>query len=58
MLIILFTDEEPPNQKQISECIKEEIEYEIPKSVNEIGISYVTMKDFKFDSENQQAQVV
>jgi len=34
------------------------VKYEIPKPVGEIGIAYVTMKDFKFDSEQQQAEVV
>jgi len=34
------------------------VKYEIPKPVNEIGIAYVSMKDFKFDPEQQQVEVV
>jgi len=34
------------------------VKYEIPKPVSEIGIAYVPMKDFKFDPEQQQIEVV
>ncbi|XP_060852344.1 proto-oncogene tyrosine-protein kinase receptor Ret-like isoform X1 [Rhopalosiphum padi] len=52
-------DEEIANQNQTTtETTQEEVKYEIPKPVGEIGIAYVTMKDFKFDSEQQQAEVV
>ncbi|XP_060872662.1 proto-oncogene tyrosine-protein kinase receptor Ret-like isoform X2 [Metopolophium dirhodum] len=52
-------DEELTNQnKTTEENIEGEVKYEIPKPVNEIGIAYVTMKDFIFDPEQQQAQVV
>lgn len=34
------------------------MKYEIPKPVSEIGIAYVSMKDFKFDPEQQQVEVV
>lgn len=50
----MWIDEELTNHHQ---NIKEEIKYATPKPVNEVGISYVTMKDFIFDT-NQQAQVV
>lgn len=40
-----FVDEELQNQNT------EELKYEIPKPINELEISYVTMKDFTFDSE-------
>lgn len=52
-----FLDEEIENQMTPSHREEEEVKYEIPKPLNEIGISYVTMKDFKFNPE-QQAQIV
>jgi len=56
---LLFLDEELANQNQTTaENIEEEVKYEIPKPVNEIGMTYVAMKDFIFDPEQQQAQVV
>jgi len=56
---LLYLDEELANQNQTTaEHTEEEVKYEIPKPVNEIGITYVTMKDFIFDPEQQQAQVV
>lgn len=56
---LLFLDEELANPNQTTaENIEEEVKYEIPKPVNEIGMSYVAMKDFIFDPEQQQAQVV
>jgi len=59
MTKLLFLDEELANQnKTTDENIEGEVKYEIPKPVNEIGIAYVTMKDFIFDPEQQQAQVV
>lgn len=42
-----------PIQKKPEETVK----YEIPKSLNEIGLSCVTIKDFLFDRE-QPIQVV
>lgn len=56
---LLFLDEELANQNQTTaENTDEEVKYEIPKPVNEIGMAYVTMKDFIFDPEQQQGQVV
>lgn len=55
----MFLDEELSNENQTTtETIEEEVKYEIPKPLNEIGMTYVTMKDFLFDPEQQQAQVV
>ncbi|CAH1736549.1 proto-oncogene tyrosine-protein kinase receptor Ret [Aphis gossypii] len=52
-------DEELANENQTTtEITKEEVKYEIPKPVSEIGIAYVSMKDFKFDPEQQQVEVV
>lgn len=57
-LFFFYIDEETLNQNQISTgSIKEERKYENPKLVNEFGISYVTMKDFKFDLD-QQAKIM
>lgn len=56
--LFIFIGEELPNQYQNTNKSKEEeVKYEIPKSLNGIGISYVTMKDFIFDPE-QQVRVV
>jgi len=56
---LLFVDEELTNQnKTTDENTEGEVKYEIPKAVNEIGMTYLTMKDFIFDPEQQQAQVV
>lgn len=41
-----------------AESMQEEVKYAIPKPHNEIGMTYVTMKDFIFDPEQQPAQVV
>lgn len=58
MFLIIFTfflDEEPEKQNQsTNENIETEVIYEIPKHLNEVGMSYVTMKDFVFDSEQQE----
>uniref|UniRef100_A0A2H8TDK2 Proto-oncogene tyrosine-protein kinase receptor Ret n=1 Tax=Melanaphis sacchari TaxID=742174 RepID=A0A2H8TDK2_9HEMI len=51
-------DEELANQNQTTTETAEEVKYEIPKPVSEIGIAYVTMKDFKFDPEQQHTEVV
>ena len=46
---LLFLDEELANQIQTTTGnTEEEVKYEIPKPVNEIGMAYVTMKDFIF----------
>lgn len=55
----LILDDELANKNQTTtENTEEEVKYEIPKPVNEIGMAYVTMKDFVFDPEQQQAQIV
>lgn len=55
---IIFLDEVHSDQNHtLTISTEEEVKYETPKPLNEIGMSYLTMKDFKFDPE-QQAQVV
>lgn len=55
----MFLDEELANQNQTkTETSEEDVIYEIPKPVSEIGMTYVTMQDFIFDPEQKQAQVV
>lgn len=55
----LFLDDELATQNQTTaENTEEELKYEIPKPVDEIEMAYVTMKDFIFDPDQQQAQVV
>ncbi|XP_050423996.1 proto-oncogene tyrosine-protein kinase receptor Ret isoform X2 [Adelges cooleyi] len=44
-------DEEPQNKNKEDE--EEEQKYESPKQITEIGMSYITMKDFVFEPELQ-----
>lgn len=55
---IIFLDEVHSDQNHTLTISTEDgVKYETPKPLNEIGMSYLTMKDFKFDPE-QQTQVV
>lgn len=39
-------------------AVEDGVTYEIPKPLSELGTTYVMMKDFTFEPEQQQAQVV
>lgn len=55
---IIFLDEVHNGQNHtLTISTEDEVKYETPKPLNEIGMSYLTMKDFKFDPE-LQTQVV
>lgn len=53
---IIFIDEVQSDSNHTLST-EDEVKYETPKPLNEIGMSYLTMKDFKFDPE-QQTQIV
>jgi hypothetical protein len=54
--ICITIDKESENKNAI-ENTEEEVKYEIPKSHNEIGMTYVTMNDFIFDHK-EKTQIV